>query len=533
MLISKTFRQLKSFIAVFFLRREFGLLGGIVSVIALFSLLQLFSTLLLSNILRNTEISVVDSQKIHDQQVVMEQARGSLLMTSDLLNRAGIYFLQDEKVGSVGSWESLVEEADASLKKSQESFRAWEKLHPTESAHLAQNYKMLFDGLQEQLDGLQKSSSLDSFFAVPVQAFQSAFNDSYARYQQDNEQLTESSGQVLLQSLGRAQQLFIFVLGILLFVAVTVWFTVGRWVIFPLRSLIKHLHVMAAGDLSRLPNVMNTKNREVRQLYDSILVMQQGLQQLVVEVRESSSTLLSNIGQLAEGNNELSQQSFSQEQELARVVQHIDFLASRVQENNQYALQANHRAQETREMVVGGDRMMQTVNTSMQDIVSRSAEMEGIVSMIENVAFQTNILALNAAIEAAHAGHQGRGFAVVAREVGLLAKQSSESTQKIQSLISHSLQGIEHGNNAVTQLEQQLRNVISEVVRLSSLLNDISTASADQDTSVSHVTERITTLNQAVNKTGMLIKASTETSQRLLSESQRLEKAVTRFQMAC
>ena len=168
----------------------------------------------------------------------------------------------------------------------------------------------------------------------------------------------------------------------------------------------------------------------------------------------------------------------------------------------------------------------------MQDIVSRSAEMGSIVSMIETVAFQTNILALNAAIEAAHAGHQGRGFAVVAREVGLLAQQSSDSTQKIQSLISHSLQGIENGNNAVTELELQLKNVITEVVRLSSLLSDISTASADQDSSVSHVTDRIETLNNAVSKTGMLIKASTETSQRLLNESQRLEKAVTRFQMA-
>ena len=532
MLISKIIRRLNSLIATLFLRREFGLLGGIVSIIALFSLLQFFSTLLLSSILRDTEISVVDSQKIHDQQVVMEQARSALLMTSDLLNRAGIYFLQDEKVGSVGSWENLAEEAEVSLKKSQENFQAWQKLHPSEATDLAQNYQMFFNGLNEQLAGLQKSSSIDAFFAVPVQAFQSAFNTSYALYQQHNEQLTDASGRGLLQSLSRAQQLFILVSGILLVVAVAVWFTVGRWVIFPLRTLIQHLHVMAAGDLSHALKTQNSKNREVKQLYDSVQEMQLGLQQLVCEVRESSQTLLLNIGQLAEGNNELFQQSFSQEQELAGVVQHINFLASRVQENNQNALQANHRAQETRDMVVGGDRIMQTVNTSMQDIVSRSAEMGSIVSMIETVAFQTNILALNAAIEAAHAGHQGRGFAVVAREVGLLAQQSSDSTQKIQSLISHSLQGIENGNNAVTELELQLKNVITEVVRLSSLLSDISTASADQDSSVSHVTDRIETLNNAVSKTGMLIKASTETSQRLLNESQRLEKAVTRFQMA-
>lgn len=531
MLMRKNFRRLKSVVSRRFLRREFSLLGGIIGVIALFSLLQLFSTLLLSGILRDTRISVLESQQIHDQQVVMEQARTSLLTTSSLLNRAGIYFLQDEKSGSVGSWESLVEEADAALKKAHENFHIWQTLHPTETSGLSQSYQLFASGLQEQLDGLQKSSSVDAFFAVPIQAFQSDFNTRYVHYQQQNEQQVVSSGGALLQSLSQAQRLFIVALVILLIVAITVWFTVGRWVIFPLGSLIQHLHVMAAGDLSRQPQPHSLKNREVKQLHESILAMQQGLKQLVYEVRESSAILLSNIGLLVEGNNALFQQSSSQEQELAGVVQHMTDLASRIQENNQYALQANHRASETREMVVGGDRMMQTVNTSMLDIVSRSAEMGGIVAMIETVAFQTNILALNAAIEAAHAGHQGRGFAVVAREVGLLAKQSSESTQKIQTLISHSLQGIEHGSQAVSQLEQQLKNVIVEVVRLSSLLNDISTASEDQDNSVSHVTDRISTLNHAVNKTGILIKASTETSQRLLMESRRLEKAVTRFQV--
>lgn len=532
MLISKFFRRVKSAISGLFLLREFGLLGGIIGVITLFSLIQLFSTLLLSGILRDTRVSVLESQEIHHQQVVMEQARSALLMTSDLLNRAGIYFLQDEKTGSVGSWESLTEEADTALKKSRESFDLWQSRHPAEESDLVQSYTLFASGLQEQLTGLQKSASVEAFFAVPIQAFQSDFNANYARYQQQNEHRTDASGDVLLHSLSQAQSLFIMALAILLVVAVTVWLTVGRWVIFPLRALIQHLHLIAAGDLSHLPQVSSLKNREVRQLQDSIKAMQQGLQQLVCEVRESSATLLSNIGLLAEGNNELFQQSSHQEQELASVVQHMTLLASRVQENNHYALQANHRADETRSMVAGGDRMMQTVNSSMENIVSRSAEMGGIVAMIESVAFQTNILALNAAIEAAHAGHQGRGFAVVAREVGLLAQKSSDSTQKIQHLITHSLQGIESGSQAVNQLEQQLKNVIAEVVRLSSLLNDISRASADQDSSVSHVVEKISTLNHVVNKTGSLIKSSTETSQRLLTESQRLENAVTRFQMA-
>ncbi len=123
---------------------------------------------------------------------------------------------------------------------------------------------------------------------------------------------------------------------------------------------------------------------------------------------------------------------------------------------------------------------MTAVNGSMQTIVDRSSEMRGIVAMIDSVAFQTNILALNAAIEAAHAGEQGRGFAVVAREVGLLARKSSHSTQTIQSLINHSLQGIEEGSQVVNRLEENLQQVTGLVANLSGLLNDISLATLNQ-----------------------------------------------------
>lgn len=458
--ISQIFRRLNPLNLFTGRPREFGLLNGVVGVIALFSVLQILPTVSLSNILRDTRQSVLESGQLHQQQVVMEKARTSLLMTSDLLNRAGVYFMQDKETGALGSWNSLVDEADKSLKESQQNFSAWQKLHPASSDALASSFQLFFSGLKEQLEGMQKHASIDAFFEVPIQAFQSDFNEQYARYQTEGEKQTVQASGSLLSSLSQAQTLFIIALGILLVVAVAVWLGVARWVIRPLRGLIEHLHVLAAGDLSRLPAERRLVNREVKQLHDSVLEMQQ----LVLEVRESSATLLSNIGQLAESNNELFNQSSQQEQELERVTQHITELESRVQENSQYAI-------------------------------------------------------------------QGRGFAVVAREVGLLAKQSSQSTRNIQALINNSLQGIEQGSEALSELENQLKSVIAQVTRLSGLLNEISSASVDQGTSVHHVTSRITTLNQAVNQTGRLIKASTHTSQRLLSESQRLEKAVARFQL--
>ncbi|SQC92304.1 Serine chemoreceptor protein [Cedecea neteri] len=208
--ISQIFRRLNPFRLVARRPREFGLLSGVVGVIALFSVLQILSTVSLSNILHETRQNVLESNQLHQQQVVMEKARTSLLMTSDLLNRAGVYFMQDKETGSVGSWNSLVDEADASLKVSQQNFAAWQQLHPAGSESLANSYQLFFGGLKEQLEGMQKKASIDAFFEVPIQAFQSDFNEQYARYQ-NRRRKANCSGQpyVCCTSLSQAQTLFI------------------------------------------------------------------------------------------------------------------------------------------------------------------------------------------------------------------------------------------------------------------------------------------------------------------------------------
>ncbi len=530
--ISKIFRAGKP------ASRSFGLLSGVVCVIALFSVLQIMSTFLLSAILRDTQRDVLASDRRHEQQVFMDKARSSLLMASDLLNRAGIYFLQDKETGSVGSWNSLLDEAQEALKASAADFNRYQRLRDAnsegEKQHseaLVGSYRLFFDGLKEQADGLAQSSAIDAFFAVPVQAFQSDFNERYASFQNENEQQTRAASGSLLRSLGHAQNMFIAALGVLMLVALGVWLAVTRWVIRPLSEVIAHIDVLAAGDLSRAPPVQTHVNREVNQLGGSVVAMQQGLQHLVEEVRDAAATMALNINQLAEGNQKLFSQSTRQEQELQSVTSHITELGSRVKENSDYARLANLRADEAREIAAGGDRMMQTVNDSMQAIVTQSSEMRGIVAMIDGVAFQTNILALNAAIEAAHAGNHGRGFAVVAKEVGLLAQKSSRSTRNIQALINDAVQGVEQGSDAVTVLETNLQKVIAVVNKLSGLLSEISAATLNQGESVHHVTKRIAALNEVATQTNRLIRETSGSSRLLRDESSRLESAVARFNL--
>ena len=511
-------------------KKQFGLLAGILCVIVLFSALQILSTVMLSSLLRETQHNVQNREQQQQRQVSMDDARVSLLMASDLLNRAGVYFMQDKETGSVGSWNSLMDEARTALARSHAAFERYSALAAKDDP-LKSSYQNFYSALKEQADGLVATNSIDAFFAVPVQAFQADFNDNFANWQKHNQQQTDADSRALMGGLAQAQKLFIGALGILLVIAVLVWRSVARWVITPLRGLINHINVLAAGDLSATPPQKGGVNREVNELSQSIHAMQQGLQQLVNEVRDATGAMVTNITRLAQGNEQLSSQSELQARELKSVTSHIETLEAHVGENSEYARAANQRADEAREIAAGGDQMMQTVNHSMQDIVSRSAEMRGIVALIDSVAFQTNILALNAAIEAAHAGNHGRGFAVVAKEVGLLARKSSQSTQTIQQLIHHSISGIEEGSQAVARLEANLQQVMALVSHLTGLLSEISHATVSQGESIHLVTHRIGALNAVAEQTGALVQQTTRASQRLSNESQRLTDAVARFRL--
>ncbi|MDS0111631.1 methyl-accepting chemotaxis protein, partial [Enterobacter hormaechei subsp. steigerwaltii] len=380
-------------------------------------------------------------------------------------------------------------------------------------------------------EGLVKTNSIDLFFAVPAQAFQTDFNDNFARYQQRSEKQTIQGRQSLMEQLSGLQRLFLFAPLALLAIAIAVWFGMAKWVISPLRRLIIHINQLAAGDLSGTPPDVVRFNREISQLSGSITAMQRGLQQLVTQVSEATTSMVENIGSLAQGNQKLYQQSTRQAKELEEVTAHIADLETHVEGNTGYAKLARSRADEARQAAAGGEQMMSAVNGSMQTIVDRSSEMRGIVAMIDSVAFQTNILALNAAIEAAHAGEQGRGFAVVAREVGLLARKSSHSTQTIQALINHSLQGIEEGSQVVNRLEENLQQVTGLVANLSSLLNDISLATLNQGDSIHQMTRQLQALNQVSRRTDVLVSEASNASERLHQQSDLLLQAVSRFRL--
>jgi len=519
-----------------FTSRPRGILFGVICVITLFSALQIFSTIILTNILQDARQNVIATESLRQQQAVMDKARMELLIASDKLNRAGIYFMQDKETGSDGSWHSLMEESQAALAASDKAFKRFATMTgglqgdaQKAATDLQASYQMFYDGLREQSDGLQKTNTIDSFFNVPIQAFQDDFSDKYYRYLSVNEQTAVSLSDHLLAALSQAKSLFLGALVLLAVIAFMVWRGITRWVIRPLQQLIAHIRVLAAGDLSEQIGGKTLRVTEVYQLNQSLSEMQAGLRRLISEVRDASSHIMVNINEIALGNEELSAQALKQRDELAAANQHISSLTERVKDNAQHAHQASQRAEQAQQVATSGGDVMHKVDRAMKEIVSQSAEMSNIVAMIDSVAFQTNILALNAAIEAAHAGQHGRGFAVVAKEIGLLAQKSSHSTRGIHQLIEDSMAQIGRGSSSVTHLGKSLNEIITLFSGLNTLVGEISDATQHQRESIHEVSERIVTLTQVTQQNSQLAQQAASSSQELLAQSQRLERAVSRF----
>lgn len=169
-----------------FTNAKFGILSGLILVISLFSLLQLFSIGYLSNILDNTKYNVEKTHHSHQQEVLMDRSRMELLIASDKLNRAGVYYMVDKETGSEGSWQSLLSEATQSMQQSQDNFRQLLLVSANDDRPefivLKESYLQLYQGLSEISQGLAKNSNIDAFFEVPIQGFQSDFTEKYYRY---------------------------------------------------------------------------------------------------------------------------------------------------------------------------------------------------------------------------------------------------------------------------------------------------------------------------------------------------------------
>ncbi|MEI7189581.1 methyl-accepting chemotaxis protein [Dickeya dianthicola] len=511
-------------------------LSGLLLIIGLFSLLQLLSVGMISKTMTEVRQDSAANEALRQQQALMDQARMEVMNASDKLNRAGIYLMFDKETGSVGSWNSLMAEAEESLTHAQAYYQKLE--HSSDAVRndtafndLKSSYQQLYNGLLELAQGIKKTNEIDIFFAVPIQAYQTLFTQKYARYLQENDTRQRQHAQQLLNNLDTAHTLFIVILGLLLAISLVVWIGVNKVIVHPLKRITDHLRLIAAGDLSHDIGLEKRAAREIALLNSSVVQMQSGLVALISQVRQGMETMMQQVSHVTSDNHLLSEQANRQSAELKVTTEHVIQISQHLEQNAQYTEQASHHAQETSHIAEQGETMMSDVRNAMQNISGRSKEMTEVISMIENVAFQTHILSLNAAIEAARAGEMGKGFAVVAREVGTLASQSSQSAQNINALIHESDSSVATGAGLVGHLNDSLQEIIQAAKGTSTFLNEITDISQQQNQSIHEVTNRISSLNDTVKQNALQVEASARTCLQLLTQTEQLNLSVSLFHL--
>lgn len=311
-------------------------------------------------------------------------------------------------------------------------------------------------------------------------------------------------------------------------VIVVIWGVTAN-VLRPLDRLVGHFESMAQGDLSQ--TITSPGNNEIGRLYSAMAHMQGSLSQTVGTVRTSGTSIYERSQQIASGNNDLSSRTEQQATSLEETASSMEQLASTVGHNAENARQASQLAgSATLTARRSGEEVGEIVST-MKDISASSHQVADIITVIDNIAFQTNILALNASVEAARAGEHGRGFAVVAQEVRSLASRSAAAAKEIRTLIDASLSKVDTGTQRVNQAGQTMQDLVSAVQRVSDIMDEIAAASEQQSSGIGQVNQAVAQMDQVVQQNAQLVQQAARSANELESEAARLREAVERFRV--
>lgn len=283
--------------------------------------------------------------------------------------------------------------------------------------------------------------------------------------------------------------------------------------------------------LGNLHHAVQLRTGDSASVAASLMAMRDALASALGDVRRASDGVATAATQIAQGNMDLSGRTEQQASALQQTAASMEELGSTVRQNADNARQANQLALRASEVAGHGGEVVGQVVDTMKDINESSRQIADIISVIDGIAFQTNILALNAAVEAARAGEQGRGFAVVATEVRTLAKRSSEAAREIRELITTATQRVDSGALLVGEAGTQMTEIVSAIKRTTDVIAEIASAAATQHQGIQQIGEEVRNMDEMTQRNSALVEEASAAAEQLDTQSARMADSMAAFRL--
>ncbi|NIY48700.1 methyl-accepting chemotaxis protein [Cedecea colo] len=472
---------------------------------------------------------------LNQRRAAVNEAWIALLQARNDISFAIIY-LGEKDIRDAASLQKeaavFIQNASASLEVAAQRWSDYEslpqQLNDFTADELKRSYFILYNA-QLDLIKLLKAGDIQSARNQPTQNYIDKFEEQYEIYRKNVTQHYT----LTINDTNRNFDIFLItiavVLTLMLLVNVFIWRGMKAALLTPLNKIIDGIRRIANGDLSHKIDIQSAN--EMGQLADTLSHMQKELSGTVGHVRAGAEAIFTGASEISTGNNDLSSRTEQQAASLEETAASMEQLTATVKQNADNASQASQLALNASETARRGGRVVDNVVHTMSDIATSSQKIADITSVIDGIAFQTNILALNAAVEAARAGEQGRGFAVVASEVRSLAQRSAQAAREIKTLIDDSVSKVEVGSAQVKSAGETMGEIVSAITSVTDIMSEIASASDEQSRGIDQVGQAVSEMDRVTQQNASLVEESAAAAAALEEQASLLTQAVSVFRL--